>query len=99
MKKKEADFAIIGGGIVGLSVAHGLLKQGASVLCIDGTDTDFRASRGNFGLVWVQGKGIKKPFYAAWTRDAARLYPNFVSELSEETGMKINLSQEELMGN
>ena len=59
MKKKEADFAIIGGGIVGLSVAHGLLKQGASVLCIDGTDTDFRASRGNFGLVWVQGKGIK----------------------------------------
>ena len=54
MKKKEADFAIIGGGIVGLSVAHGLLKQGASVLCIDGTDTDFRASRGNFGLVWVQ---------------------------------------------
>ena len=93
MKKKEADFAIIGGGIVGLSVAHGLLKQGASVLCIDGTDTDFRASRGNFGLVWVQGKGIKTPFYAAWTRDAARLYPNFVSELSEETGMKINLSQ------
>ena len=36
MKKKEADFAIIGGGIVGLSVAHGLLKQGCSVICIDG---------------------------------------------------------------
>ena len=27
MKKKEADFAIIGGGIVGLSVAHGLLSK------------------------------------------------------------------------
>ncbi len=93
MQKSEADFAIIGGGIVGLSVAHGLLKQGASVICVDGTDTDFKASRGNFGLVWVQGKGIKTPFYAAWTRDAARLYPSFVSELSEETGIKINLSQ------
>ncbi len=93
MIKKDADFVIIGGGIVGLSLAHGLLKQGVSVICIDGEDTDFRASRGNFGLVWVQGKGIKKPFYAAWTRDAARLYPNFVSELSEETGIKINLSQ------
>jgi|TARA_X000000950_G_scaffold218683_3_gene263273 glycine/D-amino acid oxidase-like deaminating enzyme len=93
MKKKEADFAIIGGGIVGLSVAHGLLKQGCSVICIDGSDTDFRASRGNFGLVWVQGKGIRTPFYAAWTQNAARIYPDFVSELSQETGVQINYNQ------
>lgn len=91
--KTEADFAIIGGGIVGLSVAHGLLKKGYSVICIDGSDTDFRASRGNFGLVWVQGKGIKAPFYAAWTQNAARLYPDFVSELSQETGVQVNFNQ------
>ena len=91
--RTEADFAIIGGGIVGLSVAHGLLKQGCSVICIDGSDTDFRASRGNFGLVWVQGKGIRTPFYAAWTQNAARIYPDFVSELSQETGVQINYNQ------
>ena len=91
--RTEADFAIIGGGIVGLSVAHGLLKQGCSVICIDGSDTDFRASRGNFGLVWVQGKGIRAPFYAAWTQNAARIYPDFVSELSQETGVQINYNQ------
>ncbi len=91
--RTEADFAIIGGGIVGLSVAHGLLRQGCSVICIDGSDTDFRASRGNFGRVWVQGKGLKAPFYAAWTQNAARLYPDFVSELSQETGVQINYNQ------
>ena len=91
--KTEAYFGIIGGRIVGLSVAHGLLKKGYSVICIDGSDTDFRASRGNFGLLWVQGKGIEAPFYAAWTQNAARLYPDFVSELSQETGVQINFNQ------
>ena len=54
---------IIGGGVVGLSLAYGLLGQGQDVCVIDGADGDFRASRGNFGLVWVQGKGASFPDY------------------------------------
>ncbi|HSG56041.1 MAG TPA: FAD-dependent oxidoreductase, partial [Paracoccaceae bacterium] len=50
----QADYAIIGGGIVGLSVAWGLLRRGRRVIVLDGDDGSFRASRGNFGLVWVQ---------------------------------------------
>jgi len=91
--RTEADFVVIGGGVVGLSVAHGLLNRGQSVICIDGTDSDFRASRGNFGLVWVQGKGIKAPHYAAWSQKAVREYPDFVAELSEETGIEVSLQQ------
>ena len=91
--RTEADFAVIGGGVVGLSVAHGLLNRGHSVICIDGTDSDFRASRGNFGLVWVQGKGIKAPHYAAWSQKAVREYPDFVAELTEETGIEVSLQQ------
>ena len=91
--KTEADFAIIGGGIVGLSIAYGILQRGYSVICIDGTDTDFRASRGNFGLVWVQGKGITAPSYARWTQESARLYPDFVARLSDHTGVNVSLSQ------
>ena len=49
-----SDYAIIGGGIVGLSTAWGLLKRGLRVTVLDGDDGSFRASRGNFGLVWVQ---------------------------------------------
>ena len=63
----EADYAIIGGGVVGLSVAWGLLKRGKRVTVIDGDDGSFRASRGNFGLVWVQSKGMNQPRYAQWS--------------------------------
>jgi len=91
--RTEADFAVIGGGIVGLSIAHGLLNHGRSVICIDGTDADFRASRGNFGLVWVQGKGISAPHYAAWSQKAVREYPDFVAGLTDDTGIEVSLQQ------
>ncbi|MCR9114650.1 MAG: FAD-binding oxidoreductase, partial [Rhodobacteraceae bacterium] len=64
----DTDYAIIGGGVVGLSVAWGLLKRGLSVTVLDGDDGSFRASRGNFGLVWVQSKGMNQPRYARWSQ-------------------------------
>ncbi|MGF1626337.1 MAG: FAD-dependent oxidoreductase, partial [Alphaproteobacteria bacterium] len=67
----ESDYAIIGGGVVGLAVAFGLLGLGRRVLVLDGDDGAFRASRGNFGLIWVQGKGLGAPAYARWTRRSA----------------------------
>ena len=84
------DITIIGGGVVGLSIAHGLLKSGLNVTVIDGSDTDFRASRGNFGLVWVQSKGLNHPEYAKWTQQAVSLYPDFVSRLEREASTAIS---------
>ncbi len=84
---------IIGGGVVGLSIAYGLLKQGKAVTVIDGADGDFRASRGNFGLVWIQGKGLDAPHYANWSRASARLWQRFAKELKSETGIDVSLSQ------
>jgi len=89
----EADYAIIGGGIVGLSIAWGLLKRGRRVLVLDGDDGSFRASRGNFGLVWVQGKGLKQPAYASWTQKSAAAWSDFSSELGESTGHNLALQQ------
>ena len=70
----ETDYAIIGGGVVGLSVAHGLLGLGRRVMVLDEGDSALRASRGNFGLVWVQSKGLKAPAYARWTPRSASLW-------------------------
>ncbi|WP_417722771.1 NAD(P)/FAD-dependent oxidoreductase [Salipiger sp.] len=83
----EADVAIIGGGIVGLSVAWGLLNRGHRVVVLDGSDGSFRASRGNFGLVWVQGKGASAPAYARWTRASAAAWPGFAEDLRAATGI------------
>lgn len=85
----STDFAIIGGGVVGLSLAWGLLKQGYKVTILDGGDGSFRASRGNFGLVWVQSKGLNAPHYARWNQMSAALWGDFARELAEATGQSL----------
>jgi glycine/D-amino acid oxidase-like deaminating enzyme len=88
-----SDYAIIGGGIVGLSTAWGLLKRGLRVTVLDGDDGSFRASRGNFGLVWVQSKGMKQPRYAQWSQASAAAWAGFAAELSDATGHDLGLEQ------
>ena len=89
----EADYAVIGGGVVGLSVAWGLLKRGHSVIVLDGDDGSFRASRGNFGLVWVQSKGMEQPAYAQWSQRSAAAWRAFADELTDQTGIELSLQQ------
>jgi octopine oxidase subunit B len=86
----EYDFIVAGGGLVGSSIAYGLARQQYKVAVLDGGDRSFRASRGNFGLVWVQGKGANFAPYARWTGQAAGLWPEFVAELANETGIGID---------
>ncbi len=88
-----SDYAIIGGGIVGLSTAWGLLKRGLRVTVLDGDDGSFRASRGNFGLIWVQGKGMDEPRYAQWSQKSAAAWSGFAAELADATGSDLGLEQ------
>lgn len=89
----QSDYAIIGGGVVGLAVAWGLLKRGRRVTVLDGDDGSFRASRGNFGLVWVQSKGLNEPRYARWNQMSATAWPEFAAELKASTGFDVALEQ------
>lgn len=82
-----ADAIVIGGGLVGAAIAWGLLDHGHSVIMLDEGDVALRASRGNFGLVWVQSKGDGMPEYARWTRGSADLWGAFGQRLTEETGI------------
>jgi len=86
----EYDFIVVGGGLVGSSVAYGLARQNHKVAVLDGGDRSLRASRGNFGLVWVQGKGWDYAPYAKWTGLAANLWPEFVDKLTAKTGIRID---------
>ena len=89
----DSDYVIIGGGVVGLSVAWGLLKRGLTVSVLDGGDGSYSASRGNFGLVWVQSKGMNQPRYAQWSQIAAAAWGDFAAELSGSTGRDLGLEQ------
>ncbi|HWL27381.1 MAG TPA: FAD-dependent oxidoreductase [Burkholderiaceae bacterium] len=89
----DNDVIVVGAGLVGSAVAYGLLRQGLRVAMLDEGDVAFRASRGNFGLVWVQGKGYGCSPYARWSLASARLWPAFAAALLEETGVNVELVQ------
>lgn len=82
-----SDVIVIGGGVVGAAIAYGLCRQGLRPLVLDGGDGDLRASRVNFGLVWVQTKGLGFPPYQAWSRRSADLWPALAADLEASTGI------------
>lgn len=91
--RREIDTLVIGGGVVGMSVAYGLARAGERVRVLDEGDDAFRAARGNFGLVWAHGKGLGNPNYVRWSMNATRQWPEFAADLAERTGVDVELSQ------
>lgn len=89
----EQEAVVIGGGLVGASIAWGLARAGVQTLVLDGDDLALRASRANFALIWVQGKGVGKPDYARWSQQAAKSWPLVAAELLATTGIDVSLSQ------
>jgi glycine/D-amino acid oxidase-like deaminating enzyme len=83
----SADAIIVGGGLVGSAVAYGLSRLGLNVIVLDEGDVAYRASRGNFGLVWVQSKGFGVPEYQRWTRLSSDDWHDFAVELENHTGI------------
>lgn len=87
------QLTVVGGGLVGAAIAYGAARRGLSVRVLDQGDTAFRASRGNFGLVWLSSKGGGMPEYARWTRDAVQQWGGFHRELLKLTGVDSGLTQ------
>jgi len=92
-RSAEHEFIIVGGGLVGWSLAYGLAREGRRVMVLDEGDVALRAARGNFGQVWVQDKGPGRPGYQRITREAARQWKDLDQELSRATGISTGLAQ------
>ena len=80
------DIAVVGGGLVGSALAFGLVSRGVTVALFDPDADDLHASVGNFGLVWVQSKGIGAPEYAALSRRSAADWTHFAADIAERSG-------------
>ena len=85
----DYDVVVAGAGMVGAAIGYGLAGLNRRVLMLDGADTDFRAAKANFGLVWAHGKGINNPAYQRLTNEACETWPAFAAQLEEETGMAL----------
>ena len=87
------DAIVVGGGLVGSALAYGLQRRGLSTLMLDEGDIAYRAARGNFGLIWVQSKGIDFPPYAGWTWKSAQGWADLSAEIEELTGGDIGYAR------
>ena len=89
----KPQMIVVGGGLLGAAVAYGAARASTNVCVLDQGDSAFRASRGNFGLVWLHGKGKTSPDYVRWTKEGLRLWPELQDELMELTGVDAGLQQ------
>jgi glycine/D-amino acid oxidase-like deaminating enzyme len=87
---ETADIVVVGGGMVGSAIAFGVADRGARVILLDEGDGALRAARGNFGLVWYQGKGRGMRQYQEWSLESTRAWPAFADDLLHRTGIDVS---------
>jgi glycine oxidase len=87
---KTWDVIIIGGGIIGLSLAIALRKRGATVLLIERGEPGREASHAAGGML-VDCPLETPAALQELATASARMYPEFVYELEAESGTKVDL--------
>jgi glycine oxidase len=89
---KVFDAIIVGGGIIGLSLAVELRKSGMEVLVLDRTEPGSEASSAGAGMLAaaeVEGPNA----LCALAHLSAEMYPEFVQQLESATGLKVDFNQ------
>ncbi len=87
---KTWDVIVIGGGIIGLSLAIALKKRGATVLVVERGEPGREASSAAGGML-VDCPLETPPALQVLATASARMYPEFAYELEVESGMKVDL--------
>jgi glycine oxidase len=90
---KTWDVIVVGGGIIGLSLAREVRKQGAEVLVVERGEPGREASHSAGGM--LANCGDETPTTLQPLAEAsAEMYPGFAHELEDESGIKVDLRSE-----
>ena len=84
------DIIIIGGGIIGLSLSIALRKRGARVLVVERGEPGREASYAAAGML-VECPLETLPALQPLATASAQMYPEFVHELQDESGVEVDL--------
>jgi glycine oxidase len=87
---KSWDTIIVGAGIIALSLAIELRKRGLSVLIVEKGQPGREASHAAGGML-VDFPPETNPALQALANASTRMFPEFVHELEDESGRKIDL--------
>ncbi len=87
---KSWDAIIIGGGIIGVSLALSLRKHGADVLIIDRNEPGREASHAAAGMLACCDPHTPEPLRRLCLASSS-LYPEYVHEIQNESGADVDL--------
>jgi glycine oxidase len=90
---KTWDAIVIGGGLIGISLARELRKQERRVLVVERAPPGGEASRAAAGMLAafdLHTPALLRPLAEA----SARLYPEFVREIEDESGQRVDFRRQ-----
>ena len=87
---KSWDAIVLGAGIIGVSVARALRKQGMEVLLVERGEPGREASFAAAGMLAPHSADTPDTLWP-FAEASARLYPGFVKEVESESGMEVDL--------
>ena len=79
----SADVIILGGGVIGLSIAYALARQGASVTVLDAGEPG-QASPAAAGMLAPLAEAGRPGPFVHLALDSLRRWPSFVAQLRED---------------
>jgi glycine oxidase len=89
-----SDVLIIGGGIIGLSIARELHKKGIkNITMLERGEVGKEASFAAAGMLAPNAETEKTDDFFHFCDDSNKIYPNFAAELYDETGVDIELDK------
>jgi len=80
----------VGGGIIGLSLSLSLRKRGVKVLVVERGEPGREASHAAAGMLADHGDEFPSQL-APLAKASALMYPEFVHELQDESGINVDL--------
>ena len=90
----KSDVLIVGGGVIGLSLARALHKKGVRKITIVERDTcGMQASFAAAGMLAPHAETDRIDPFFQFCSESNELYPAFAAELLEETGVDIELDR------
>jgi glycine oxidase len=81
------DVIVVGAGLIGLGIAYELAKRGAAVTVYDRDEPARAASWAGAGMLAPFSEATPDEAMLALCRDSLALYPEYVAELRERTGV------------
>ncbi len=93
MTRAGPSIAVVGGGIIGLSIAWRLAQRGFSVSVYEKGSVGAEASWAGAGMLSLGGEIDQPSELAALAMESRRLYPSFVADLEASSGLSIDFQQ------